>query len=260
MSGFYINYNKIDSDIRAKNTMSQISDICNINFRAFLADALLKPSIGFKKVLKLYEKLEPNWVNIYNREEEKKPESVQSRIPSGTTMDDIIKEVADDKITQLALATVVSNRIAHFSLNTERRLLEIKNNKRRFGVDFKMASSLVSNYFNALSTDDKNKAIRLERDLYSLGITFTENERSIFKALVEAQNVGFMLKDTYLRDLLTVLRERKDINYGLEYDENNNEIFVMDLPYYGQFSVHIKKQKYQSSLTDLRSKRKIQTK
>ncbi len=245
-----IDYNKIDKNIRASMTNEQIKALSNIDFHSFVIDYLADTHEGFKNILKLYEKLVPNWVKIHNREEQKKPQEVQSLMNPSTIMQDIIDEADGDEITELSLAIVGANRIAHFSGCAMKRLIETIADRKEFLCSFDEANRLLSRYFDSSNINDEKKLDRLRAEIDYLGIEFTEQEADAFKMLSNAQTMAFQVKEHTLYKMLTILKEKEDINYGIALDENGKEVFVMDLPYYGQYSVHIKKPRLERSLTD----------
>ncbi len=245
-----VNYKKIDKGIRANITNEQLKVLSNIDFHSFVIDYLADTHEGFKSILKLYEKLEPYWVNIHNREEQKKPQNVQNLIEPSTTIQDIIEEADGDEITELSLSVVGANRIAHFSTRAMKRLIEIIADRKKFYCSFDDANRLLLRYFDSSNVNDEKKLAKLKSEIDFLGIEFTEQEANTFRMLSDAQTMAFQVKDHSLYKMLTILRENEDINYGLFLDEKGKEAFAMDLPYYGQYSVHIKKPRFERSLTD----------
>lgn len=71
------------------------------------------------------------------------------------------------------------------------------------------------------------------------------------ETLISIQNTVFALKDHAIRKMLVLLKDRDDINYGMKKDEEKGvQAFIMDLPYYGQFAVHLKEPKLSRQCTD----------
>lgn len=58
--------------------------------------------------------------------------------------------------------------------------------------------------------------------------------------LVISEKDAFFIKDIVMKDLVNQLSRQSDILYGIKKDNDGKEILVVDLPGYGQFSVHTK--------------------
>lgn len=241
-----INLDKIDKDLRADDTKAKIKILKQVNFSTYAEEFMINNHDGFEKLMRLYDILNPDWVKTHNREERKKPKNVQTFLNPSITIQDIIDEAAGDEITELALTTLVSNRLAHYISNIIKRRVEIYKNKNDMFLsknDFTEVSESVRRYFDPNNKERRLTLKWIEANLLSYNIDISQFNRSEMETLVSAQNTAFSLKDHALYKMITLLKERDDINYGHILDPNGKDAFVVDLPYYGQFSVHLKKPK-----------------
>lgn len=253
----YINYGNIDrynkKQQKERQTANQISVLKGINTIDLIKDYLADSSEGFERILRIYEQLEPNWVETYNIYEKKKPRNIQTFIESDTTIEDIIGEAQGDELMELALTTMVCNRMAHTVSNIIKRKIEeyaIKNNIKLEKNDYSYIGKSMTRYFD--SANEQSQILpNIELKLKRYGIDVKEFNKQEMQALVECQNMLFTLKDYSIMKLLNVLKDRDDVNYGKRKDERTGkDTLSVDLPYYGQFAVHLKLPNLAQQLTD----------
>lgn len=208
-----------------------------------------------------FEALEPAWVRIHNTIESEKPEKMRSELPYNTTIQDIVEMVGDDEIEQLSLCLTISNRIAHeFSkvIDDQIHACIAEDIDKTTEKQFKKQIKKYFKYKNSNKNSDVPEIdAELERKFKSwchrMGTNIDKLEEAALPELIQAEGFGFSLKNDSLLRLATILKEHDDINYGVMNTINQNgksqKAFVMDLPLYGQFSVHLLEPKLDSQGT-----------
>ncbi len=238
-----VNFNKIDKELELERANSRKNRVKNLNF-SLIEDCLADNYEMLKNILVAYNELEPNWLNKYNDKEEEKPTEMQTFIDKDTTIEDILSEASGEDIVELALCVTISNRIAH-------SITDIMRKKIREYASDSVDKSSEANILKGIrrqfhySKKDKQGYINytLSRECEYLGIDVNQFKTDGFGELVEAESTAFYLKEYSLQKMLVKLKDRPDINYGIKDSINKNgksqKAFVMDLPYYGQFAVHL---------------------
>lgn len=242
----------------------------------------------FAALMRLYERAEPAWVSKFNELESRKPEKMRINLDTKTTMEELIESAEGDELCQTAMSMYTANKLAHLCENARNVLLEdyLKNkinllynsgydrsaNLLRTSIYGKRAFRDVSNtiyaYFDPANQSKTGLLRKLEGELYSSGIDANDiaafRKIGIDKLAVKQRN-GYYLKDFEMMNLITKLQTRDDVAYGMvvtpKEDElgrtikdrqgnpKNDYLMVVDLPYYGQFSVHMKTQSSISALS-----------
>lgn len=242
----------------------------------------------FAALMKLYEKAEPAWVSKFNELENKKPEKMRIKLDTSTTMDELIESAEDDELCQTAMSMYTANKLAHLCENARNVLLEEYFKKKinllyNSGSDkeaallkssisgkkgFRDVSNMIYSYFDPANQNKPGLLRNLEGYMYNSGIDANDIEAfrklGIDKLSVKQRN-GYYLKDFEMMNLIGKLQARDDVAYGMvvtpkvdEFgrqlkdrngDPKNDYLMVVDLPYYGQFSVHMKTQQSISALS-----------
>lgn len=254
---------RLEKDHKDKKTARIKTVAKHLNIKT-LRDSMIDPVIGLEKLLMAFEALEPAWVSVHNEKvEATKPEKMRSELPSNTKIEDIVKMVGNDEIEQLSLCLTVSNRIAHeFSKVMDEQIYSCiakdidKSTEKQFKKQIKK-------YFKYKNGDTPEINVNLERKFKSwchrMGTSIDKLEEAALPELIQAEGIGFSLKNDSLLRLATILKDYDDINYGVIDTINPNgksqKAFVMDLPLYGQFSVHLLEPKLDAQGTEPISER-----
>lgn len=245
--------NKLDRELKAERNQININKIKNIDVSTLVDDFLLDNHDGFEKLLKIHQILKPDWIKAYNQNEAKKPKNVRTFIDGDITVQDIIDETSGDEITELAVSVVISNKIAHYVTNLIKNELAryVESNHLKLSrEEFGHISQDLKRYFDPENRERKQMLNATENSLRANDINIESFDRAEMEKLISIQNSVFSLKDLAIRKLLVLLKERDDINYGMKKDEERGiQAFVMDLPYYGQFAVHLKEPKLSKQCT-----------
>lgn len=233
----------------------------------------------FPSIMRLYSKVNPSWKEDYRNIEKNKPKNLQTEL-SSYNIGDIIDSAENEELLEIALSVHAMNKIAHTCIYTKKRILsELINHKQRqtYGnyelspTVFNHLEEDISGYFDPSNKDDHNTRNNSLRGIKRRGITNEDLrylEQRGFREITAKQRMAFYIKDLLIDDLIEMLQKRDDISYGMVVKKKEDEkgkktetsgrnkqkgkkngkdeserkeyILVVDLPYYGQFSVHLK--------------------
>lgn len=241
---FRPNFKEIDRSLNMKGVRETKARVKKLNFKT-VRDSIADTHDMLENLLKAYEDIEPNWRNVYNRVEEKKPAKMQSFISANYTINDILEIAQDDELAELSLCITVSNRIAHtVSDIMKNQVREYAGGNLDKDIEYSFMKS-VRRIFTSHRDDPKKQKMNenFESLCFQIGTGIERLKEDGFPELVEAEQAAFSMKEYSLRELITVLKDRDDINYGKKEGINQNgkkqTSFIMDLPFYGQYSVHL---------------------
>ena len=188
-----------------------------------------------------------------------------NRLPSGLYGNIEPEKLRSIRIT--ALTMFYANKIAHQSRYLRETFLahylnyEIENNdiitKAIKDGRFKEISDKFKNYYMSKieyleekerGASEEYLKIRMAdcnmrlKALEEFGINKEDKilRNKTLRNLVTSEKDAFSIKDTAMKDLVNQLSRQSDILYGIKKDNDGKEILVVDLPGYGQFSVHTK--------------------
>lgn len=240
---FKPNYKEIERSLNIESARKAKERVKTLNFKT-VRDSIADTHEMLENLLKAYESVEPNWKNIHNGVEENKPEKMQSFISQNQTIEDILEIAEEDELAELSLCITVSNRIAHtISDIMKKQVREYANGELDKNNEYIFMKE-VRRIFNPHREEGKQKINRSFSNLCNvIGIDLNRLKEDGFPELVEAEQAAFSMKEYSLRELITTLKDRDDINYGKKEGTNQNgkkqTSFIMDLPFYGQYSVHL---------------------
>ena len=250
------------------------------NFSENQNDLEEKEQENFETLIDLYEKINKDWIKEYNEfEEQRKPINKRfgtDKIKRNTQLMDIIGNVGkdeNDKASRTAMSMYLANKIAHCCGVARDRLVEYKLFERHgedsFYLDIvKDISKDVKLYFYAKQKKDITKMKRLEKRLNTLGGLSNDDLQSLedmgVPELVKLELEAFNIKTNEMMALVQKLQKRdenqkngknsdeldKPMSYGLGKAEDKKDILIIDLPYFGQFSVHMREPATISVLTN----------
>ncbi len=233
----------------------------------------------FTELMELFDKVNPEWKKIYEEIEKEKPIEVQTPLEY-ENIQDVIDGALNEPILELCLSIHIANKIAHTYDRAIENIIKQKlieksqkssdNKIQGLLKDHKGLSRLyrqIGDYLDPSNLDDtsvrKNLLEYIKRD----GITEDDLEQLNnigIPYLIRERKKAFAAKDYEIDQTLTTLKEEKDISYGvclrkvrnrdgsIKTDSKGKEIkdsvLVVDVPYYGQYLVHMKKDTSISSL------------
>lgn len=236
----------------------------------------------FVELMNLYDKVNPNWKSVYEEIEATKPEEIQTPLEF-ENIQDVIDSALYAPILELCLSIHIANRIAHTydraieniikhkliekakKDNDEKTKRLLKDNRKLVRV-----YRQIGDYLDPANISDKNLRERSLEYLKKDGIT-EEDIKQLddigISHLIKERKRAFAAKDYEIDEALTTLKQEKDISYGvclrrvrepngkIKTDSRGKEIrdsvLVVDVPYYGQYLVHMKKDTSMSALAML---------
>lgn len=249
-----------------------------------------------EKLIRFYDKVMPTWKTEFNELERKKKPKMRCELDLDEDLEDIIKSAQEDIIIGKAISIHVANKIAHYSQNTIKILVEkllVEKNKDLMAKNDYEGVETISSIIDTRNSSEFNKIVANIRKYFDLNKSITrvgcteENKKSIQKYmdnilkqlakyqldekdlktleawgvvdLREKENQAFYIKSHEISMFLANLKDRDDIDYGMatKITKSNNgrnnteDILVVNLPYYGQFSVHLQSHKHKELLRNL---------
>jgi len=223
----------------------------------------------FKELMLLYDKIEPKWKEIYDEVESRKPQEIQT--PLGVdSIEDIIDGAIYDDVLEECLSMHIANKIAHkYEFNAYIIIENFLRNKSKEGkvpsnlIDdkktFRMLAKSITNLYDPIYSQSTNIILNSKRRLAQNGISMEdlkELENQGIQELTVAKRQAFSAKDYEINQSTKMLSKRRDISYGVysshmkstngntvyDYEGNPKEenSLIIDVPYYGQFLIHIK--------------------
>lgn len=230
------------------------------------------------KLVNLYEKLRPDWIVNFNDFEKNRKDIKYSAagIKKDTSLLEVVEGVKEndlDNASVLAMNMYIANKIAHTCGIARDRIVEgimvqtCGEHISQEDFTVKKASKLIKKYFIAKNKNDISKMRRMKQYLRDFEIENDEIEqldRLGISELIQMEMDIFAIKDLEMMNLITRLQERDRIqeteidsdeidppmSYGIKEDDKGNRLMVVDLPFFGQFSVHMRDPMTISALSD----------
>lgn len=215
----------------------------------------------FAKLMHLYDNIS-DWKSEYAKVEKRKPRDIRTEL-TVETAEDVIDGVAYDDLLEATLSMHIANKIAHEAIFAKETIIEkfVTEKVRNKELD---ESLLKAENLNIVikriaivhdTINDRNSLITKisKAELEKLGITskmLQELSGKGIEDLNQLERTAFYIKSYETDNVIEMLKDRDDISYGMIHNETGNAL-VIDLPYYGQFIVHVKTKKSISALSDI---------
>lgn len=236
----------------------------------------------FTELMELFDKVNPEWKKIYEKIEKEKPIEVQTPLEY-ENIQDVIDSALNEPILELCLSIHIANRIAHTydrAINniikqklieksqesSDNKINDLLKDSRRLS----RLSRQIGDYLDPSNLDDTSARENLLEYIKRDGITEDDLEQLNnigIPCLIRGRKKAFAAKDYEIDQALTALEKEKDISYGvcsrkirnpdgsIKTDGRGREIedsvLVVDVPYYGQYIVHMKRNTSISSLATI---------
>ncbi len=234
----------------------------------------------FEELMRLYDKLEPDWKKEYEKVEARKPKELQTPL-GANNIEEVINGAIYDKLLEMCLSMHIANKIAHklefFKNIIIKKMLQDKVETGEISEDilsdrkkFAKVSRIISEMIDP--TNENNESLIewnqniLNRDNITSDVIQKLRDMEVGK-LIKGKANAFAAKDIEITKALKALAEIKDISYGIYtktktdregktiYDSQGmptyENLLVVDLPYYGQFSIHMKQESSISALSKI---------
>lgn len=196
----------------------------------------------------------------FNNIESRKPKNKQIELEEGFCLHDVIEAAEGIPVTEKALEIFYANKIAHVCRTTQKNLLSDmitesnKENEEFETLMYDFNESEINNitlslhrYFIA-EKNMNNKATKIAKmQLAKTGIGNDQIEklrRRGYDVLAKSYIDSMAIKDEAIAESIDLLKEDKDQSFGLAKIRNRKSkkeenLFVIDIPCFGQMSVHI---------------------
>lgn len=215
----------------------------------------------FSKIMYLYDSIS-DWKSEYAKVEKRKPRDIRTELTIETA-EDVIDGAAYDDLLEVTLSMHIANKIAYEAIFAKEKIIEkfitekVKNKELDESLleqaNLNLAIKRIAIVYDTIN--DRNSLITKisKAELEKLGITskiLQELSGKGIEELNQLERTAFYIKSYETDNVIDILKDRDDISYGMITDETGNSL-VIDLPYYGQFAVHIKNKKSISALSDI---------
>lgn len=211
-------------------------------------------------LLEMFKQFKPDYVENYNKMEEKKSERVQISIPRDYDLKDLIKSVDGEIMLQKALEIYYSNKVAHYAEYMQKAVLRqflkrYQSPENLFGIiinDPHMFGIINNSLFRIFDeyNQDNTREIKYHKDILKRNGIQERELRILGKTIPSLVNIyrdAMCIKDAELHEIISLLEEDELSSYGMithteveSGKEKERNLFVLDVPFFGQMSVHIK--------------------
>lgn len=209
----------------------------------------------FHKLTEFYELIEPGWRASFNelnaRQQRYGIDGVLHANQSVRTLLESVEKSDDDNASLVAINMYLANKLAHAFGMARDRLVEYELEKNNVRADVKEVSRIMKKYFKDKENGDYRSVERQKRKLCDLGVDdaiLSSLEQEGLGEIISEEVRAFALKDAMMMTFINRMHEREQsselsdedlISYGKTIDEKEKDILVVDLPFFGQFSVHM---------------------
>ena len=256
-----INYNRLNREIRM-DKVSKIVEFFKTQGYKFETKNynMLNNMARLNLIADTIERISPGYRQSFRKFEEKKPESKQIELEYDFDLHEVMESAEGIPTTEKALEIFYSNNIAHTCRDAQKKMLGDmlkEKNKENAGYESLMyhfnskeidqIAKLAQRYFIAQSNMNTRVADIAKRQLSRFGISIDEietlRERG-YDVLAKGYVDCMAIKVEAVDKVVDLLKEDKTQSFGLAKIVNRNtgkeeRLFVMDVPCFGQMSVHI---------------------
>ena len=256
-----INYNRLNREIRM-DKVSKIVEFFKTQGYKFETKNynMLNNMARLNLIADTIERISPGYRQSFRKFEEKKPESKQIELEYDFDLHEVIESAEGIPTTEKALEIFYSNNIAHTCRDAQKKMLGDmlkEKNKENAGYESLMyhfnskeidqIAKLAQRYFIAQSNMNTRVVDIAKRQLSRFGISIDEietlRERG-YDVLAKGYVDCMAIKVEAVDKVVDLLKEDKTQSFGLAKIVNRNtgkeeSLFVMDVPCFGQMSVHI---------------------
>lgn len=215
----------------------------------------------------VFEIAHPRWIAEFNSLEEHRTESekkygMEKINPKNADLYEIISSVVendDDNTSVLAMNMYLANKIAHAFADTRVVITKKLLSDRNIRGNIKEISETLKMYYKAKGKNSF-KEQEQKRRLSKLNIHddfLLEFEREGIHDLIQAELYTFGVKDHEMMTFINRMKVRsktqdkeEQLSYGRALDSDGKALLVIDLPYFGQFSLHMRDLDTISALND----------
>lgn len=254
-----INYNKLNIEIRM-DKVSKIVEFFKTQGYKFETKNynMLDNMARLNLIADTIERIFPRYRTDFIKFEEKKTKSKQIELDYEFDLHEIMESAEGIPSTEKALEIFYSNRIAHTCREVQKQMLSdmfTEKNRENAGYEsliyhfdgkeIDQIAKSAHRYFIAESNMNTKAANIAQRQLAKNGITIDEIEilrKRGYAALAKGYVDCMAIKDEAIAESIKILKEDKTQSFGLAKVKNGKreeKVFVIDVPCFGQMSVHM---------------------
>ena len=265
-----INYKKINREMRMEKTSRAVDFFRKQGYKFELKNYKMLDNMDrLNLIAGTLERIFPGYRIDFRKFEEKKPEAKQIELDYDFDLHEIMESAEGIPSTEKALEIFYSNRIAHTCRDVQKQMLsDMFTEKNRENAGYKsliyhfdgkeidQIAKSAHRYFIAESNMNTKAANIAQRQLAKNGITIDEIEilrKRGYDALAKGYVDCMAIKDEAIAKSIKILKEDKTQSFGLAKVKNGKReenVFVIDVPCFGQMSVHIYDEKLITLLSD----------
>lgn len=256
-----INYARLNREIRMQKNNGIVKYFKNEGYKFELPNYISLNNIErLELIAKTIETINSTYKLDFRDIESKKPKNKQIKLEKDFKLHDVIEATEGIPVTEKALEIFYANKIAHVCRTAQKKLLSdmitkenIENEEfETLMYDFNESeinsiTLSLHRYFIA-EKNMNNKATKIAKmQLTKKGIgneQISQLKQMGYDVLAKAYINSMAVKDEAIAESIDLLKEDKDQSFGLAKIRNGKtkkeeNIFVIDIPCFGQMSVHI---------------------
>lgn len=254
-----INYKKINKEMRMEKTSRAVELFRKQGYKFELKNYKMLDNMDrLNLIADTFERIFPGYRTDFRRFEDKKPKSKQIELDYDFDLHEIMESAEGIPSTEKALEIFYSNRIAHTCRDVQKQMLSdmfTEKNRENAGyesliyhfnnIEMDQIAKSAHRYFIAESNMNTKAANIAQRQLAKNGITTDEIEilrKRGYDALAKGYVDCMAIKDEAIAESIKILKEDKTQSFGLAKVKNGKReenVFVIDVPCFGQMSVHM---------------------
>ena len=265
-----INYNKLNREMRM-DKVSKIVEFFKTQGYKFetknynMLDNMARLNLIADTIERIFPRYKTNFIKF----EEKKPKSKQIELEYDFDLHEVMESAEGIPTTEKALEIFYSNQLAHDCRTIQKKILSdmfTEKNRENAGYQSLMyrfdnkeidqIAKAAHRYFIAESNMNTKAANIAQRQLARFGISMDEIEilrKRGYDVLAKGYVDCMAIKVDAVGKVVDLLKEDKTQSFGLAKIRNRNtgkqeNLFVMDVPCFGQMSVHIMAPMYDERL------------
>lgn len=255
------NYNKLNREMRM-DKVSKIVEFFKTQGYKFETKNynMLDNMARLNLIADTLEKINPGYRNTFIKIEEKKPKSKQIELEYDFDLHEVMESAEGIPTTEKALEIFYSNRIAHTCRDAQKKMLDDLFKEKNMenagyaslmykfsGKEIEQIAKSTQRYFIAKSNMNTRVEDIAKRQLARVGISIDEIEtlrKRGYDVLAKGYVDCMAIKDRAIDESIKLLKEDGTQSFGLakvksKDGKKEENVFVIDVPCFGQMSVHM---------------------
>lgn len=268
-----LNYNKLNREMRM-DKVSKIVEFFKTQGYKFETKNynMLDNMARLNLIADTLEKINPGYRNTFIKIEEKKPKSKQIELEYDFDLHEVMESAEGIPTTEKALEIFYSNRIAHTCRDAQKKMLDDLFKEKNMenagyaslmykfkGKEIEQIAKSTQRYFIAKSNMNTRVTDIAKRQLARVGISIDEIEtlrKRGYDVLAKGYVDCMAIKDRAIDESIKLLKEDGTQSFGLakvksKDGKKEENVFVIDVPCFGQMSVHMYDERLITALAGL---------